>query len=169
MSSIIQLAKDFEEKLGKKTQAAEKLALYAGMLRGLSIIHQQAHWTSRSKEYYGDHLLFDRLYGDVTKHIDTAFEKMIGVFGSDFADLVTHMDNTKKFIDDITGSFEEGDDDELVKRSLFAEEIFLKFSDELYRWLDAKSELTLGLDDMIMSIASDHEGLVYLLKQRLDE
>ncbi len=167
MPSIITIAQKYEETLNKESKVAKQLAIYAGILRALAIIHQQAHWTCRSSVYYADHLLFDRLYNDTTKHIDTAYEKMIGVYGTSYASLDNHISFTKKFIDDL--NYNEDSEEDLVKRSLFAEEIFLKFSKQLYTWLEEKDEITLGVDDMIMSIASDHEGFVYLLKQRLLE
>jgi hypothetical protein len=53
--------------------------------------------------------------------------------------------------------------------SLEIEKEFLKFSSVAYDRFEAAGHLTLGLDDMIMAIASSREEAVYLLQQTLDQ
>jgi len=149
-----------------KDDAGARLATMASVLRGLAIIHQVAHWTTKSNTYYGDHLLYDRLYSAVTEHIDTVAEKTIGVYGLSFISLASHCQATMAFVDDIN-KIEANGAAGLAKRSLIAEEAFLDLAKEVYNALKEDGSLTLGVDDMIMSIASKHEEHVYLLKQRL--
>jgi hypothetical protein len=47
------------------------------------------------------------------------------------------------------------------------EKDFLKFSQEAYNCFEDEGKLTLGLDDMVMAIASQREESVYLLQQKL--
>src|ERR1700722_1110267 len=61
-------------------------ALYVATLRGMSIIFQQNHWLTKGPPFYGDHLLFERLYNDALKLLDMAAEKYIGVFGEQSLD-----------------------------------------------------------------------------------
>ena len=51
--------------------------------------------------------------------------------------------------------------------SLAIEEDFQKFSDEAYNCFEKEGNLTLGLDDMLCSIASKREESIYLLKSTL--
>ena len=37
-------------------------ALYVASLKAMALIHQQSHWTTRGQSFYGDHLLFEKLY-----------------------------------------------------------------------------------------------------------
>lgn len=166
---IYKIAQMYEEKMNKSSSVGRAMGKYTAVLRGLSIIHQQAHWTSKSTNYYGDHLLFDRLYNETSNHIDDAAEKTIGLFGMDPLDLESHIKTTKEFVDDVTKESDKTDSpDMLAKRSLLAEETFLKMSKTLYDTLKEEGSMSLGLDDMIMAIANDHETFVYLLKQRLN-
>lgn len=132
---------------------------YVGMLRGLIIIHQTAHWTCDGDEYYGQHLLFNRLYENVSEDLDLAAEKLIGVFGVEHMNTQAHIEIAKTFIDEYTNK-------DLTERSLEAEVVFLAFSEELYNSIKDAGDMSLGLDDMIMSISSNHEENVYLLKQQ---
>lgn len=157
MKKLYKVAQDFEK--SSKTDCPKKMGEYVSVLRALSIIHQIAHWTSKGENYYGDHELFGRLYDDSVGHVDQAAEKSIGVFNAKI-DLNSHCEMTSKFVSSIS------EIDNLVERSLKAEMAFLEQSKELYNYLKENDCITLGLDDMIMAIASKHEEFVYLLKQR---
>jgi DNA-binding ferritin-like protein len=45
------------------------------ILRALQWSHQTAHWKVRGEPFYGDHLLFQKLYEAVGEEIDTLAEK----------------------------------------------------------------------------------------------
>jgi len=159
MKNLFKVAKEIEKEKKSKTNSGEMLAEYVGMLQGLTVVHQTAHWTAKGDNYYGEHLLFDRLYENVEEDLDVAAEKLIGVFGSKFMDPKKHAEYTKTFVD-------ECDTKDLTERSLEAEIAFLSFSEEVYDKIKESGDMTLGLDDMIMGIASRHEENVYLLKQQ---
>jgi len=155
------LLKFAEKEVNKKIK--KNLSIYVGILRGLYIIHQHAHLVSAGKESYSDHLLFQRLYESIEEHIDQSFEKFIGNFGKEIADLQSHIQNTYNFVNYINNM-----DEDLVVRSLVAEELFLKQCNYLYKLLEKEEILSFGIDDMIMAIAGEHEDFVYLLKQRIE-
>jgi hypothetical protein len=52
--------------------------------------------------------------------------------------------------------------------SMEVEKDFITFSASAYECLKKEGKMTLGLDDMIMAIASKREESVYLLKQALN-
>lgn len=169
---IYKIAQKYENNISESNAIATAMQNYVAILRGLALIHQHAHWHCKSREYYGDHLLFDRLYTAVVANVDTAAEKTIGVFGDNLKDgqisLEGHTELVNKFVRHVISQSNEKDAKFLLaKRSLVAEEIFLKYSEDLYNKLKKSNKITLGVDDMIMSIASAHEENVYLLKQRL--
>ena len=164
---LYKVANMYKLKSLAQEKAVSAMGKYTAMLRALAIIHQHAHWTSKHDTYYGDHLLFDRLYNGVSDHVDKAAEKSIGLFGIQSLDLKTHIDTIESFVNDSMKKGDEDSENGLAERSLAAEESFLDFSKKLYDSLKSSNKMTLGLDDLIMSIASEHETFVYLLKQRL--
>lgn len=137
-------------------------ALYVATLKALAIIHQHNHWTTKGVMFYGDHLLFERLYAGTLENLDLAAEKFIGVFGDECLNYDLQVDLLHKVL--LKYKNLEGSPAEM---SLAAEKDFLKFSQEAYSAIDEDGKMTLGLDDMIMSISSKREESVYLLQQTL--
>ena len=61
-------------------------ALYIATLKAIALIHQHSHWTTKGAPFYGDHLLFERLYNSALKDLDLAAEKFMGLFGEEVLD-----------------------------------------------------------------------------------
>ncbi len=139
-------------------------ALYVASLQAISIIHTHNHWTTKGIAFYGNHLLFERIYKSGLEDLDTAAEEFIGLFGTQVLDYELQAELLNKVLlkyKNLEGS--------PVQQSLAAEKDFLKFSQAAYNCFEEEGKLTLGLDDMIMSIARTREGAVYLLQQSLDQ
>lgn len=123
--------------------------LYVAMLRQMYLIHQYSHWTTRGEAFYGDHLLFERLYKSAGEDADLAAEKMIGLFGAEGVEFNSQRD----FMSMIAAKYAEFDGEPAIM-SLKAEKDFLEYSKQAYESFKDEGVLSLGLDDMIMSIAS---------------
>lgn len=139
-------------------------SLYIASLKAMALIHQHNHWTTNGQAFYGDHLLFERLYNSALKDLDLAAEKFIGLFG----DSVIDYDAQTDFLHKVLSKYKhlEGSP---AQMSLAIEEEFLKFSKVAYDSFEEDDKLSLGLDDMLMAIASQREESVYLLKQLLKD
>lgn len=132
---------------------------YVAFLRGLYLLHQNHHWITSGSDFYANHLLFERIYKTAQENADLAAEKFIGLFGSEALALEEHP----KLIAECLAKFNKQSP---IESSLAAEKDFLKLSNDVYYELkNSKDKMTLGLDDMIMSIASQREESVYLLQQ----
>jgi DNA-binding ferritin-like protein len=137
-------------------------ALYVATLRAIAIVHQQNHWTTRGLDFYGDHLLFERLYDAALENLDSAAERVIGLFGAECLDYTLQVDFLNKVLDrykKIKGTPEE--------ISLAVEKDFLNFAKEAYNCWEDNDKLTMGLDDLATSISSKSEEACYLLQQAL--
>lgn len=136
---------------------------YIALIRSVSLVHQNNHWLTKGSNFYSNHLLFERIYKSAAEDSDLAAEKLIGLFDDDVLDL--HMQ--AQMIGRTLEHFSSGNP---IKTSLEAEKKFLDYSEKFYNILredDGGAKLSLGLDDMLMSIASNREGAVYLLQQSL--
>ncbi|CAM6006398.1 unnamed protein product [Sphagnum balticum] len=91
-----------------------------------------------------------------------AAEKLIGLFG----DQVLDYDLQTKLLSEVLTKYSDLEGSP-VEMSLHMEKDFLKFSQQAYNAFEDEGRLTLGLDDMIMAIASTREESVYLLQQKL--
>lgn len=136
----------------------ELCCYYVAFLRAVALIHQNHHWTTKGREFYGNHLLFERIYNGTLEDIDLMAERFIGVYGDATLDLALQSKIIQQTLDKYAG-------DEPIKGSLKVEEEFLKLSEHIYEVLKNEDVLSLGTDDAIMSVASNHENHTYLLKQ----
>lgn len=143
-------------------QTIKIAALYVASLRAIAMIHQHNHWTTKGEMFYGEHLLFERLYDSTLENLDAAAEKFIGIFGDETLNYELQAELLNKVL--LKYSNLEGSP---IEMSLAIEKDFLKFSKDAYDFFKKNNVLSLGLDDMIMEIASNREESVYLLKQTL--
>ena len=143
-----------------------QLSVMISHLHFLSKVHQTHHWISKSDPFYGDHLLFQRLYETVQDEIDMVAEKAIGLGSSSNVDLPLITNQIQRLVSNygMTSTIPQGS--ELARRSYQVEMTFLKTVSRLVDDLKEMGVLTRGLDNMIAGIEDKHESHVYLLKQR---
>lgn len=141
----------------------EICAKYVAFLRTLYLLHQNHHWLTFGVGFYGNHLLFERLYKSAQENADMAAEKFIGLFGREVLGVKEQSNLIKELLDKYSTT------EYYSKHSLKAEQDFLEFSTSIYEKLKSQNKMSLGLDDMIMSIAGNREESVYLLKQNLGD
>ena len=131
---------------------------YLGFLRGVALLHQNHHWVSRGGNFYGNHLLFERIYTSALEDMDAAAEKFVGLFGEDALDIQMQA----KVIAQTMLKYAEGG---LVENSLRAEKEFQDIAKHLYDTLDEEDKLSMGLDNMLQGISDNSEERAYLLGQ----
>lgn len=138
-------------------------------LKYLAALHQNHHWTAMGDPYYGDHLLFERLYGGLAEEIDAIAEKAIGLGCTDNVSLpLIHSQLLKLITGQGTASMIPQSSD-LAKKSLMAEMNFLTVMKHICDSLKECGLMTHGLDNLLAGIEDKHEGHVYLLKQRVSK
>ena len=139
-------------------------ALYIATLKAIALIHQHSHWTTRGANFFSSHKMFDEIYHSALENVDGAAEKLIALFGDSVLDYDLQTDLLTKVLSKYSKL--EGSPMEM---SLAIEKDFLKFSREAYDCFEkeGKLEQSLGLDDMVMEIASKREEAVYHLQQTL--
>jgi DNA-binding ferritin-like protein len=157
--------------LYKKTAAVETLRKLLSLLRAQYWMYQNAHWETKGPNFYGSHLLFQRIYegededdGEdegIQGHIDGLAEKMVGCYGPKAVCPMTLISMTSKWIARWCAV------ECLHERALMSEDDFQKCVKKVYEDLKAMGELSLGMDDFLMAMASDHETNQYLLRQVL--
>jgi len=152
-----------------QAKMAELGALVA-MLRALATVHQTHHWQTSGATYYGDHLLFERLYGNVNGEVDGVAEKAIGTGQHLLVQpimQVAHLGQALKCL--YADAPVNPDPTGYVAISLRAELCFMVFLQLAYASLEAGGNLTLGVDNHLQGIADKHEENIYLLRQRMGQ
>lgn len=139
-----------------------ELAVLLSVTRALAQLHQTHHWQAGGETYYGDHLLFDRLYNDVNEEIDQIAERLVGVASPDLVDAGTVAAQVERVLRE---AFKPGGQDP-TSTSLYAEEMYLEMLASVSTSLDEQDLLSYGTDDLLAGIADKHEEHTYLLKRR---
>jgi len=150
-----------EGELRDKSAVTDQLRWLLACLRAQYWTYQHAHWETRGPTYYGNHLLFQRLYESVVQQTDTLAEKIVGTYGPCAVD---SMNIASKFLMWIN---RWQDADGWHRRALLSEQDFQKACETTYELMKSMGELTLGMDDFLMATANEHETNQYLLRQVL--
>ena len=145
-----------------------ELSVLLSWLKATTIVHQTSHWTASGDPYYGDHLLFERLYNQVNGEIDKIAEKAIGLSSAALVDVVKIEKNTYRMVVLINNE-RPGipDSNDLAQKSLEFEESLLDAIKLTLSSLQMNGNSTPGVQNLLEQMYDDHEGSIYLLKQRL--
>lgn len=144
-----------------------ELATLLAFIRAEALVHQSHHWQTRGDTFYGDHLLFERLYGEVNGMIDGVAERMVGSGHHILAHpilLAKHCSMiVQTFYRDAGPNPSANTYPTLSLRAVLRTMVALKLT---YQILDESKQLSHGTDNLLQDLSDRHENLVYLLKQR---
>lgn len=138
-------------------------------LRALQWLSWTSHWTAAGPSYYGDHQLLQRLYDgkgggpDINEEIDALGERMVAYFGPPSVSPEAIVGRVHQLTD------------QAVKSSADQFEALLSMEMQLQQAIrrawkanQASGEhMSLGIDDLLMGLANEREGAIYLLRRRL--
>ena len=100
----------------KDEHGAMELKALLSCLRALRMSHHTAHWQVKGTPFYGDHLLFERLYTAIDDEIDGLGEKMVSKYGADSVEAVESCDRMCSLLEKVKG-------DDLYERALKLEQV----------------------------------------------
>ena len=153
-----------------RTKVCGALQGLMALLRALQIETHEGHWTVKGGNYYGDHLLLQRIYAGgggspvLQDEIDGLGERIVSYCGASFVDSPAVLRKTSTLVD----SWRKESSDP-IKRALIAEEALQFAVRETYDALRATGSMPLGMDDFLMGLSSAHDTNRYLLQRRLAE
>lgn len=137
------------------------------LLRYVAMVHQTNHWIAAGDSFYGDHLLFERLYNAVIEEVDQVAEKAVGLGSSTNVDITLQARQLLQLVEQHSSyAVSIPRPNELATSSLAAEATFAKGMNFIYASLQNSRRLTKGVDNLLAGIIDTHESHVYLLKQR---
>lgn len=128
------------------------------ILRGIQWLLLTFHWQSKGPNAYQNHVLFERLYGNLGGQIDDLAEKLVGYYGNEAVDHNDSINRSQKWLAGWKG-------ENIIDVALQAEKQLQAVLRRTYDTMKQKKELSLGLDDYLMALANSHETHLYLLGQ----
>ncbi len=143
----------------QKEVTLKHLTLVLAVLRAQYLSYQTSHWQVVSGTFYGNHLLFERLYKSVQDQVDQLAEKLVGYLGGEAVDLLPQMKHMLGCV------IRWGAYSSHHKRGIASEAELQAVVQEAYDAIKVAGTMTLGLDDWLMATANQHEENTYLLQQ----
>lgn len=156
MENIIFIA---EDTVNSCDELLEELLI---RLNALYILHRTSHWQTHGITSYGDHLLFQRLYEPIVDEIDSLAERMVSFVGMNSVDACCIMPGVNEFIQNWSAESPCP-----YERGVIAERECIECIEMCMTAIEASGESSLGWDDVLGGIASQHEEHIYLLEQRI--
>jgi hypothetical protein len=144
---------------GQKDVVKGALFQLLALLRAQAFLYQTAHWQVHGDHFYGNHLLFERLYEGLGPQIDELAEKMVGYLGPE----AVNPEPAAQLMTGWIAKWGHGDDPFFT--AFKAEEDCQRVIKGAYDAIEASGLMTLGLDDWLMATASAHEENQYLIQQ----
>jgi len=141
----------------------ETLQILLSVLRAVHFCHWTLHWQVRGESFGGDHELMGKIYDLLSGEIDQLGEKIVSGWGREGADM--RMSITMMY-GEVLGMTEELLGVEPMEMALYLEEELQQVFRQTYDDLKASGDLSLGMDEFIMSMANAHETNLYVLRAR---
>lgn len=148
----------------------EIMSTYLATTKALQMWFQGAHHVSKGTSFAGDHvLLYFEIYEQLDEELDVIAEKTLGIGNVEDAvcprGIASGASEILQQLPSPVGQTSLG----LAACGLSIARAHLKYLDWLYGALEESGDMTLGLDDFIMSSANRHEKFVYMLQQRVKQ
>jgi len=132
------------------------LELWAG-LRAAHHLYWTLHWQAKGQPQYGDHLLFERLYGAMPEDIDGLAEIIAGHYGADKLDPIKAW----AMASDKINSVAKG------QSPLAIAEMIMELAEKANAEVEGSDcPYPGGLGNFLSGLSTKHLTDIYLLKQR---
>ena len=129
------------------------------ILRAMQIHYHTMHWKSHGQNFYGDHIMYERIYKSLKKDIDECGEKSIALFGDNSIDEVELAQMILSWIIRWNSTNEHD-------KAVMPEVDLQNVAKQTFDQLSSANNLSMGLNDFLMTICNKHETDLYLIKQR---
>ncbi len=140
----------------------EHLKELLAVLRAAYETYRTSHWQATGEGYYGDHLMLQRIYEDAEKAVDQVAERTVGYYGTQSVDLADQAERVR------TWAATFGRETCPLKASIIAARAVRDQLIESYDAIRSERQMSLGLDDLLMTLASKNDEHQYLLQQALE-
>ena len=152
-----------QEEAEEEPSSMELLQDLLSYLRFVYFMHWTAHWQVQGPTQYEDHLLFQRFYEAMPEEIDGLAEKIVAKYGAEAVALPEQLERMSAEMDFLV---EHGEEISLLRKALMIEETLQEDIQNVLDVLEARMDMTPGMNDFLSALANDHETNIYLLQQR---
>lgn len=127
--------------------------------RAAFLLYQTGHWTAKGPSYYAVHLLLQRIYEETAGHIDQLGERLVGYYGEGAVE-------SKEASQRMTALVAQYADGDPVRTALRVTQAVQDTIASAYNGLGGTGKVPMGLDDLLLTFASNTDTHLYLLKRQ---
>lgn len=141
-------------------QRANLVNIFLNLLAADKAIYSRfwhLHWTSKGKNFYGEHLKFQRIYEETQEEVDSLSEKFIAFFGKELLNFKDLCDLEFKYIKDFN------------IEPLEVQEKYLRYLVKTKKYLRDKGLINSALGNTIELMIDKHITHYYLIKESAPE
>ncbi len=164
----------------RRNPRKEDAGLYQDVLahlRALQWLYWTTHWTSKGPNFYGDHLLLQRLYEgkdggpNINEEIDALGERMVAYLGPEYVNPLAINDKVQSALRNATAASDPTGSTLNVDPLKVLSMLERRLQGSIKKAWKANSaheaSFSLGVDDFLMGLAKERDTAIYLLQQRL--
>ena len=143
---------------------------WIGMHRAMIAWYHAAHHVTKGTGFGGDHVsIYGEIYTQLDEDLDGIVEKGIGLTGDEtLADPVSSLSLAATKLTQYPAAANQSAN--TIACSAFEiSKSYVQFLEQTYHQFEASGCMSLGLDDLLQSLANQYETYVYLLQQRSRE
>ena len=140
---------------------------WIGMHRAMIAWYHAAHHVTKGTGFGGDHInIYGEIYTQLDNDLDMIVEKGIGLTGDEtLADPVSSLSLAATLLAKYPASANQPAN--AISCDAFEiSKTYVNFLEQVYTQFESSGCLSLGLDDLLQSLANQYETYVYLLQQR---
>lgn len=137
----------------------DKLQDLLAHFRAAFLLYQTGHWAAKGPNYYAVHLLLQRLYEETAPHIDQLGERLVGYFGESAVEPKAAAQREAALV----AQYADGDP---VSTALRVTQGVQDSIAAAYNGMGGSGNVPMGLDDLLLTFASNTDTHLYLLKRQ---
>lgn len=126
-------------------------------LRAAESIHRESYWKAKGENHYGMHLMFKHINDPIDDQLNELGNQFVARLGEEILSGREIEAKAKEYV------LKANSETNAVDRSLWIEKIIQDNIKSVYGSLKSSGELTLGLDELLMGIAKEHDDAIYHL------
>lgn len=126
-------------------------------LRAAESIHREGYWKAKGEDHYGLHLMFKHINDPIDEQLDELGNQFVTRLGEETLNGNEIETKTKEYV------LKANSAKDAVARSLWIEKTIQDNLKTVYDGLKSSGELTLGLDELLMGVAKEHDDAMYHL------
>ena len=142
-----------------------ELGIMTGLLKGAAHLFQSFHWQTGAKQFYGDHLLYERMYEELGELVDRMAEKAVAFSSGPVVSPSATVKVVAALVDTVESKVFENKDVN-AKKAHYTVKAVMHCMEILFENLKQTNKVSLGIETVVADSVDKLEEFCYLISRR---